>query len=83
VTVPLKQTAFKQMKIPVAGMSCGSCARRIMMALQAQRGIDAVEVNLASGEVTVSYAPETVQPAAIAEAIRKIGYRLGPTESKS
>ena len=60
--MPLKQTAFKQTTIPVAGMSCGSCARRITTVLQAPRGIDAVEVNLASGEVTVSYAPELSSP---------------------
>jgi copper chaperone CopZ len=78
--MPLKQTTFKQTTIPVAGMSCGSCARRIKTALQAQRGIDAADVKLAPGEVAVSYNPETIQPAAIAEAIRKSGYRPGPPE---
>ena len=77
--MPLKPTAFKQTTIPVAGMSCGSCARRIKTVLQAQ-GIDAVDVSLASGQVAVSYNPETIQPAAIAEAIRKSGYRPGTPE---
>jgi copper chaperone CopZ len=67
--------AFKNVTIPVAGMSCGSCVRHIRTALDQQPGVKTGEVNLADGEVTVCFNPELTTVEAIVEAIRKSGYR--------
>jgi len=69
-----KTATFQEVTYAVQGMSCGSCVRHLKAALEGNAGIEAVEVNLAAGKVTVSYIPQTTQPDAIAEAIRKIGY---------
>jgi copper chaperone CopZ len=45
--------------------------------LEGNTGVKAVEVNLAAGEVTVSYSLQTTEPVAIADAIRKSGYKPG------
>jgi copper chaperone CopZ len=72
-----KTTAFSDITFPVQGMSCGSCVRHIKAALERNTGVKAVEVNLAACEVTVSYNPQTTEPGAIAETIRRSGYRPG------
>jgi copper chaperone CopZ len=72
-----KTAIFNEITFPVQGMSCGSCVRHINAALAGNTGVKTVEVNLAAGEVTVSYNPQTTEPVAIAEAIRKSGYKPG------
>ncbi|MCL4794013.1 MAG: heavy-metal-associated domain-containing protein [Bryobacteraceae bacterium] len=56
---------------------CGSCVRQIKAALEVHSGVKTVEVNLAAGEVTVSFDPQTTSPVVIAEAIRESGYKPG------
>ncbi len=72
-----KTATFHEITFPVDGMSCGSCVRHIRAALEGFPGVKTVEVNLAAGEVSVSFNPQTAAPAAIAEAIRKSGYKPG------
>jgi P-type Cu+ transporter len=72
-----KTATFKEITFPVQGMSCGSCVRQIKAALEDNSGVKTVEVNLAAGEVAVSYDPQTTSPVVIAEAIRKSGYKPG------
>lgn len=68
---------FNEITFRVQGMSCGSCVRQIKAALEGNSGVKTVEVNLAAGEVTVSYNLQSTGPVAIAEAIRKSGYKPG------
>lgn len=75
-------TAFKNVTIPVAGMSCGSCVRHIRTALEKQPGVKTAEVNLAAGEVTVCFNPELTKVEAIVEAIRKGGYQAAVPATK-
>ena len=72
-----KTATLNEITFPVQGMSCGSCVRHIKAALEGNTAVKAVEVNLAVGEVRVSYDPRTSEPLAIAEAIRKSGYKPG------
>lgn len=72
-----KTATFSHITFPVQGMFCGSCVRHIKAALEGDTGVKKVEVNLAAGEVTVSYNPQTAGPAAIAERLRQSGYRPG------
>ena len=74
--------AFKNVTIPVAGMSCGSCVRHIRTALDQQPGVKTAEVNLAAGEVTVCFNPELTKVEAIVEAIRKSGYQAAVPATK-
>ena len=72
-----KTATFSEITFPVQGMSCGSCVRHIKAGLEGNEGVKTVDVNLAAGEVTISYNPQTTEPGAIADAIRKSGYRPG------
>ena len=75
--------AFKDVTIPVAGMSCGSCVRRIRTALNQQTGVRTAEVDLAAGEVKVCFDPELTKVDAIVEAIRKSGYLADVPQSET
>jgi copper chaperone CopZ len=72
-----KTATFNEVTFPVQGMSCGSCVRHIKAGLEGNTGVKSVEVDLAAGEVAVSYNPLTTEPGAIADAIRKSGYKPG------
>ena len=63
----------------VEGMTCGSCAARVQRTLEAQSGVDAAEVNFATGKARVT-AGGSLRPAALVDAIDRIGYRLSPVE---
>ncbi len=56
-------------------MTCASCASRIERVLDRQEGVEAAAVNLAGRSATVRVG-EVVDPDALADAVRKIGYEL-------
>lgn len=62
--------------LPVAGMMCASCARRVESALLGMGGIFSVSASLASGQVTVKYSPAQANPGDIKHAIETAGYKV-------
>jgi len=58
--------------LPVVGMTCASCVRRVEMAVAAVPGVTSASVNLAAERVHV----EGGDPIAIGAAIRQAGYEL-------
>lgn len=61
--------------VTVTGMTCGHCAASVREELSEIPGVQAVEVDVASGAVTIeSDAP--VEPDAIKSAVEEAGYRL-------
>src|SRR3954469_14506287 len=49
-----------RISIPVTGMSCAACARRIEKALSKTPGVSEAGVNFATGKATVKYDPDIV-----------------------
>ncbi len=61
----------------VTGMTCGHCVQAVTDEIGAIDGVETVDVELASGAVTVvSAAPITEQ--AVAAAVDEAGYALAP-----
>lgn len=61
--------------VTVTGMTCGHCAASVREELGEIPGVQAVDVDVASGAVTIdSVAP--VQADAIRSAVEEAGYRL-------
>lgn len=58
-------------ELKVEGMSCGSCVKHIKAALTPLAGVEAVEVDLAAGQVRVTGAPHD---AALLAALDAAGY---------
>jgi copper chaperone CopZ len=59
----------------ISGMSCGHCATSIREEISELPGVEAVEVDLSSGTVTID-AANTVDAASIKTAVEEAGYRL-------
>jgi Cu+-exporting ATPase len=64
----------ERITIPVTGMSCASCVRRVERALTANEGVAEASVNFASEEASVAYHPETTSPDELIRAIKDAGY---------
>ena len=60
--------------IPVTGMTCASCVRRVERALSKRQGVAAASVNFAAEEATVEYDPEAISPEDLIGTIEDAGY---------
>lgn len=60
--------------IPIGGMTCAACARRVEKAIGKLEGIEETSVNFATEKATVTYNPQTVRLSVIRGAIEKAGY---------
>jgi Cu+-exporting ATPase len=69
---PMTPQADSAWTLPVDGMTCASCARRVERAVQAVSGVEQAVVNLATETVQVRAAPELMEP--VAQAIVRAGY---------
>ena len=61
----------------VTGMICGHCVQAVTDELQTIAGVETVDVELASGTVTVVSA-EPITEQALAAAVDEAGYALAP-----
>lgn len=61
--------------VTVTGMTCGHCASSVREEVGGIPGVIAVDVDLASGTVTVDSVRE-LEPEAIQNAIEEAGYQL-------
>ena len=69
--VPRKSTVF-----PIEGMTCASCVSRVENKLSALPGVHAVDVNLATEQVSVDHIPALVDFETLRSALEEAGYRL-------
>ncbi|WP_163970290.1 copper chaperone CopZ [Oceanobacillus halotolerans] len=63
-----------QTTLDVQGMTCGHCKMAVEGALNELDGVSAVEVDLGTGKVTVTYDESQVTLEAMQEAIEDQGY---------
>ncbi|XXX82389.1 heavy metal translocating P-type ATPase [Sorangium sp. So ce134] len=62
--------------LPVQGMTCAACVRRVEKALRAMPGVEEATVNLVTQRATIAYDAQAVTPAALAHAIVEAGYEV-------
>jgi Cu+-exporting ATPase len=66
--------ATEQLDLPIAGMTCASCANRVENRLNALDGVEA-SVNYATEKATVRFDAAAVRPAELLAAVEAAGYR--------
>ena len=64
----------KVLNIPVTGMTCASCVRRVERALSKKEGVASASVNFAAEKATVEYDPKTTSPDELIGTIEGAGY---------
>ncbi len=69
-----------EIRLPIGGMTCASCVRRVERALEKKEGIHAVAVNLATERATIDFDPQIISPSEIVSTIEAAGYTV-PTET--
>lgn len=55
-------------------MTCAACSARIQRTLESTAGVESANVNLMTGQATVSYDPGVISPRGLVELIRDTGY---------
>src|SRR5829696_7935783 len=60
--------------IPVMGMTCASCVRRVERTLSEKEGVAEASVNFAAEKASVTYEPAVTNPDELIGAIRDAGY---------
>ena len=71
-------TAMQQIVLPVHGMTCQKCVRRVTEAIWALEGVRSVRVFLEEKEAEVRFDPQRVDLRQIEEAVRRAGFRTTP-----
>ena len=64
-------------ELPIEGMTCASCVRRVERALLKVPGVATADVNLATERASVAYDPALVDQDLLRGAVEKAGYRVG------
>jgi len=70
----------ERITLPIQGMSCASCVRRIEETLVKVRGVQNASVNFAAEKVAVDYDATLVSLATIKQTIRDAGYEVTEAE---
>ncbi|MBX6770643.1 MAG: heavy metal translocating P-type ATPase [Chloroflexi bacterium] len=71
-----------ELTLPVEGMTCASCVRRVERALSRIPGVQAVTVNLANETARVRFDPAQAGLSDLAAAIAAAGYRIPVEEAR-
>ena len=61
--------------IPIGGMTCAACAKRVEKVILKLEGVETASVNFATEKAVISYNPQMVRLPIIKNAIEKIGYK--------
>jgi copper chaperone CopZ len=64
--------------LPVAGMTCGNCARSVERKLTSTTGVKRAAVNLDAASATVEFDPEQTAVPKLIAAIEQLGYQASP-----
>ncbi|MBA2453766.1 MAG: heavy metal translocating P-type ATPase [Chloroflexia bacterium] len=63
--------------LPIEGMTCASCVRRVERSLTRVEGVNEANVNLATEKASVVFDPAVTNVDALRAAVEKAGYKVG------
>jgi len=63
-----------RINLPIRGMSCAACARRVEQGLSATGGVQQASVNFATGLATIQFDPAAVGVRQLMERVQDVGY---------
>lgn len=70
-----------EVSLPIAGMTCASCVRRVERALSKVPGVERAAVNLATEKATVTFDPDAANLPALKAAVESAGYGVRVEEA--
>ena len=75
--VTVETRASAEVTLPVTGMTCASCVRRVEKALKKVPGVHDASVNLATEKASVVYDPSAASLDDLRASVERAGYGLG------
>lgn len=69
----------KEILLPIGGMTCAACARRVEKAISELDGVEKAFVNIATEKAAVAFDPQKLRIADIRIAVEKAGYTVPDT----
>ncbi|HET6318966.1 MAG TPA: cation transporter, partial [Chloroflexota bacterium] len=76
-TSPATGAQPEELTLPITGMTCASCVRRVEKALGRVEGVAEANVNLATERARVAFDPARVTLDALKAAVERAGYGIG------
>jgi Cu+-exporting ATPase len=73
----------RKVSLPVSGMTCAACARRVEKALSGTAGVRTANVNFATEKATVEYDPASVGTEELVVAVEGAGYGVVREEEET
>lgn len=74
-----RRSPMKTAELIIEGMHCDGCAKTVESLLSAEPGVKAASASFASGSAKVVFDPAAIDPAALARAVERAGYRVRPS----
>ena len=74
MTTTTLKPASAEITLPVTGMTCAACVRRVEKGLGSLSGVQSAQVNFATSQAAVEYDPAMVDAERMVEKVREIGY---------
>ncbi len=71
--------AGERIDLPITGMTCAACARRIERGLSKAQGVRKASVNFATSRATVEYDPQTTGVGKLIDTVKTVGYGTAGT----
>src|SRR6266540_4659627 len=71
-----KRTGTEEITLPVSGMTCAACVRKVEKALTRVPGVEQANVNLSAGKAGVTYDPNVASVSEMERAVTDIGYEV-------
>jgi len=78
---PAGEISAGVLTLPIEGMTCASCVRRVERSLAKVSGVSTAAVNLATETARVTFDPALVNLGMLGQAVEKAGYQLGKLDS--
>lgn len=75
----ISQESNEQVDLPITGMTCAACARRIERKLSKATGVTSAGVNFATSRATVEYDPKATGVGELIDVVKAIGYGTAGT----
>ena len=75
--------ATTTVELPIEGMTCASCVRRVEKSLLKVDGVGVATVNLAAAKARVAFDPGVATMAALRAAVERAGYGVPPADAAS
>ncbi|MBD0370847.1 MAG: heavy metal translocating P-type ATPase [Pyrinomonadaceae bacterium] len=75
----ITEKADERVDLPITGMTCAACARRIERKLSKTPGVNQAGVNFATSRASVAYDPKATGVRELIETVKSIGYGTSAT----